>query len=682
MGLELNEFHLGVCYYPEQWPEQNWSKDYRDMHNLGFNVIRVGEFAWSIFEPEEGNFEFDLFDRALDLAHSYGLKVILGTPTATPPAWLTYKYPEVLNVSKSGVQFQHGERRHYNYNSPVYKKMCARIVERMTKHYRHHPAVIGWQIDNELNCHIADFYSNSDHEEFREWLKDKYVSLEALNTAWGATFWNQTYNDWEQVHLTREGTCQSPNPHQRLDEIIFFSESTISFAKFQAEIIRKEAPEHWITTNGMFDHLDNHRLTRECLDFYSYDSYPNFSTIYPDSEEFPLLDRKWSWNLTKTRSVSSQFAVMEQQSGSGGWNNQMIMPSPKPGQMRLWTYQSIAHGADMLLYFRWRTAPYGTEMYWHGLNNPHGQPNRQMEEAKKIGQEMKMIGTSIIGSHYEAEVAIIRDYPNEWDGELDQWHGKLQNQSVLSWFKVLQYQHIPVDALYMNEQTTIDDLMAYNVVIYPHAAIMTENTAFLLEQYVKQGGKVIFGCRTGYKTIEGHYSTEVPPGGVSQLTGVALQDFTVIGPNEKAPTIHFGRNGYTECIAEQFVDIVTIHAESVQVLGTFSEGYFKGSPALTMNQVGNGCVYYYCSAFNYKIALQLLDEMNMVSPVEEVMEPPQQIELSIRAQVNGDRYAFLLNYSSEKQDLYLKVKRIELLSNVELDGKIQIEPFGVYVVKL
>ncbi|MBC8080606.1 MAG: beta-galactosidase, partial [Gorillibacterium sp.] len=285
------QFELGVCYYPEHWPESMWADDYRRMRELGFTIIRVAEFAWSLFEPEEGLFAFDKFDRALDLAHTYGLKVILGTPTATPPAWLTQRYPEVLNVSYEGVTFQHGMRRHYNYSSPKYRELCAIITTKMAEHYAAHPAVVGWQIDNELNCEIAEFYSEADHVAFRAWAKAKYGTLDNLNEAWGTIFWSQTYSDWSQVYLPRPTPVhKQPNPHLALDEKRFISDNTISFAKIQSDIIRQIAPQHWITTNGLFSHLDNHQFTDEQLDFMSFDSYPQFSAISGSTDEVnPML---------------------------------------------------------------------------------------------------------------------------------------------------------------------------------------------------------------------------------------------------------------------------------------------------------------------------------------------------------------------------------------------------------
>ena len=251
----------------------------------------------------------------------------------------------------------------------------------MAAHYAQRKCIIGWQLDNELNCETDKFYAEADTAAFRLWLRDVYGTLDQLNDAWGTVFWNQTYTSWEQVYVPRRTVPDSVNPHQVLDYIRFVSHSARSFAKMQSDILRIYLkPGDFITTNGLFGSLDNHRMTKESLDFMTYDSYPNFAYGLDGyrADDDGLRDRSWSRHLMETRSVSGRFGIMEQQSGANGWNSRMEAPTPRPGQLTLWTMQSVAHGADFVSYFRWRTCWIGTEIYWHGILDYSSRENRRL----------------------------------------------------------------------------------------------------------------------------------------------------------------------------------------------------------------------------------------------------------------------------------------------------------------
>ena len=256
---------------------------------------------------------------------------------------------------------------------------------------------------------MDEFYSESDTLAFREFLKKKYKTLDALNEAWGTIVWNQTYTNWKEIYVPRTTVHDSTNPHQVLDYYRFISDSTIRFCKMQSDIIRKyKKPEDFITTNGIFGNVDNHKMEDDCLDVLTYDSYPNFAycLIEDPKHSDDLNDRKWSKNLSEVRSICPHFGIMEQQSGPGGWYNRQLMPTPKPGQIRLWTYQSVANGADYISYFRWRTCTFGTEIYWHGILNYDNQDNRRLQEITDIGREFEKL-SDLAGKTYQAKVARI-----------------------------------------------------------------------------------------------------------------------------------------------------------------------------------------------------------------------------------------------------------------------------------
>ncbi|ENH96599.1 beta-galactosidase [Gracilibacillus halophilus YIM-C55.5] len=674
--LNEKEITLGVCYYPEHWPKDLWESDFQRMKELGFTYVRMGEFAWTIFEPEEGIYDFTLFDEAIEVAKKYDLKVIMGTPTATPPVWVTEKYPEVLNVSQSGVQFKHGARRHYNYNSEKYQELSANIVNQMAAHFKDHPTVVGWQIDNELNCEINVFYSDADHHQFRQWVKRKYQTLDQLNDAWGTVFWNQTYTSWEQVYLTQPTVNDSHNPHQALDEKRFFSDSAIAFAKLQADVIRSHTNTQWITTNGMFKHLDNHQLTQNVLDFYAYDSYPNFNKIIPDDSKKPLQDRKWSFNLSNVRSFGGNFAIFEQQAGPGGWVNRIEQPTPKPGQLRLWTYQSIAHGADQILYFRWRTATKGSEIYWHGINDYHNQRNRRIDEIDQVSHEIKKIGSSLVGSSYQAKAAIVIDYQNEWDGEVDRWYGDFIDQSQEAWFKAFQYQHIPVDLLNIEQAKTVEDLNGYQVLIYPHAAILTKETANLFSEYVKQGGTAIFGCRTGYKDLTGQTYMMKHPGYLADLTGSTVEEYTLISPLQERPTVSLFHGD--PVTTEGFNEVLSLEDSDVEMIGSFDNAYYRGKPAATKRKFGQGYAYYFGGVFSYDIAEQMLQDLHIQR--SDALSLPEKVEIAIRVKENRTFY-ILLNFASSDQLITIHQKMVNIVKEQVLRGDYIMKAYDVLVLE-
>ena len=676
--LDGEKLVLGTCYYPEHWPEDMWENDLRRMLENGIEVIRIAEFAWSKTEPVEGHFTFDFFDRFLDLCDWHGMKVIFGTPTATPPAWLTEKYPEVLNANIEGIPYRHGARRHYNYNSLVYQTLSARIVRVLAEHYAKRECIIGWQIDNELNCEREWFYSEADSAAFRIYLRDRYETLDKLNEAWGTVFWNQTYTAWDEIHVPRKTISDSTNPHEVLDYIRFISASARQFCKMQSDILKQYIkPGDFITTNGMFANLDNHQMTAESLDFYTYDSYPNFAYCLDAYRDDPrdLKDRRWSRNLTEVRSISKRFGIMEQQSGANGWNTRMEAPTPRPGQMTLWTMQSIAHGADYVSYFRWRTSTIGTEIYWHGILDYSGRENRRIAELRQIHAALAKM-QELAGSRYEAKVGLVKDYDNVFDARVDKWHERIDWASETAIFSACQRTHTPLDYVYL-DHTTPEEMAGYSVLFYPHPALMNAERAELLRRYVEQGGTLVLGCRSAYKDMNGRCVMDNLPGLLSDLTQADVTEYSFIAPDAGRVVIDW--NG-TELEASIFTDLVDA-VGSGRLEGTYASDYYTGSGALVSNRVGDGTVYYYGTAFSEQAARVFLEKLGVAEPCKEAILVPESCELAIRT--NGwNRYLFVLNYLNKPAAVQLRRTMVNLSTGEEISGRVEIPGYGTLVLKI
>lgn len=670
---QSEEIVIGACYYPEHWDKKYWETDLKRMLVAGIQVIRIAEFAWNKIEVRENIFEFDFFDEFMDLVEKTPMKVIFSTPTATPPAWLTNKYPEVLCVDHDGKQHKHGMRRQYNYNSPVYLEKTSQIVEEIAGHFGKRRSIIGWQIDNELNCVTDEFYSDPDHKAFRVFLKNKYKTLDRVNEAWGTVFWNQEYSKWDDIYLPRHAPRKTANPHLRLDAIRFFSDSACRYCKLQSDILRRYIPEDvFITTNGIFKHIDYKKMVSQSLDMLTYDSYPTFGLMDPQNE---MKDRKWSMNLARVRASSNTFGIMEQQSGPGGWVNHHKAPTPKPGQIRLWTYQSLAHGADFISYFRWRTAVFGTELYWYGILGHDNRDNQRLEEVKRVTGEMKKL-KEIAGSRYRSAVAVLYDYDNEWDAEYDVWWGPLYQYSQTNWFQALQMEHIPFDYLTIQEETLPEDLQKYSCLILPHMAIVKTPLLAKLKEYVRKGGTIIAGARTGFKDCYGKCPMEIEPVSMNDLFGINIHDFTLLAEENH---IQYGKWGNELIEMNLFHDILTPITESCEIKAVYTEDYYKDQPAITFNSYGEGTAVYVGSAFGVQTARTLIHKLKISAPCGEKIDIPEACELAIRER-DGKEYVFILNYSAQEQTLIFKTDYFDLITGKEILGERKLQPYDVLVL--
>jgi beta-galactosidase len=663
-------FNFGVDYYPEQWPETRWATDAQHMAEAGFNIVRLAEFAWAKLEPQEGRYDFAWLDRAISTLSARGLRVVLGTPTASPPAWLMQTHPDLFRVTEHNTPLTYGNRREYCPTNPVYRGYAQKIVTRLTAHYADHPAVIGWQIDNEFGdrCYCAACAA-----AFQGWLAHKYGTLDELNARWGTVFWSHTYSDWSQIPLPLR-TGNAPNPSLALDFYRFASRQYVDFQQQQIEIVRATCPRHFITHNLMgffYDQLDYFDLTRN-IDFVSWDNYPRNQW---NMHEASLPATKPALSADTMRGLKKKnFWVMEQQAGPSGW--EYVGSVPRPGDIRLWAYQAIAHGADGLVFFRWRTARYGTEQYWHGLLDHDGTLSRRYREAKQIGAELRQIGDYLYGSEVRSPVAMVLSYDARFAFQIQPNNPQLR---YAEYFHQL-YQAFAATGVSIDIVAPLDDLSAYRCVVAPLLHIVTPAMAENLRTYAEQGGTLVLGLRAGVKDEVNAVVDARLPGLLSELCGVVVDEYdSFIAPDAQANAIQFDADPAPAFPVQIWCDVLT--PTTAQPLAHYGHGHYAGRPAITVNQVGDGRVLYVGAigdaAFNDHLAAWLLRARSV--SINYPFDHEDGLEVMQRWQ--GERpITFVLNHTDAPKQLTLHMPLLDLLSNATLTGQVSIAPKEVLIL--
>ncbi|MDQ3079066.1 MAG: beta-galactosidase [Pseudomonadota bacterium] len=506
---------LGVCYYPEHWPEKYWAGDARRMAELGLTRVRIGEFAWSRIEPEPGRFDWGWLDRAIDTLAGEGIGVILCTPTATPPKWLVDQMPDMVAIDADGRPRKFGSRRHYCFSHRPYREECARVVGLLAKRYGDHPAVVAWQIDNEYGCHdTVVSYSAAAARHFREWLRARYGTIEALNAAWGTVFWSQEYRDFDAIDPPHLAVTEQ-HPAHVFDYRRFASDEVVSFNRMQADIVRRYSPGRDIMHNfmGFFTQFDHHAVARD-LDVVGWDSYP---LGFLEQFWFPQEDKlryarqghpdiaAFHHDLYRGCAPGGRWWVIEQQPGPVNWA--AYNPAPLPGMVRLWTLEAFAHGAELMSYFRWRQAPFGQEQMHAGLLRPDRSDDVAVAEVRAAVVDLNIIGEC---STVRASVALIFNYEAAWLFET-QPQGASFNymELVFGWYSALRRLGLDIDIVAPGA-----DHSAYRMVVAPSLPIVD---AALVARLGVLDCPVLIGPRSGSKTADFSIPPSLPPGGLQDL---------------------------------------------------------------------------------------------------------------------------------------------------------------------
>jgi beta-galactosidase len=649
---------LGVAWYPEQWPEAQWEHDLALMEAAHVRVVRIGEFAWSRMEPREGQYDFAWMDRAIAAAARHHIVVVLGTPTAAPPAWLTQAYPDTLRISQDGVRDEHGNRQQFSFASARYRRFAHAIAAQMAQRYGRNPHVVGWQLDNEYAQASFDPEAKA---QFHAWLQRKYGSIEALNRRWATAYWSQTYNDFAQIPVRED----EENPALLLEWKRFVSDTWTDYSRNQIAAIRAHAdPRQFITTNTMgwfagFDAYTVHKV----LDIAAWDDYVA-------GERYDWVDNAARHDLTRGYKQRNYW-VMETQPGFVNWRATNV--ALRKGQVRAMAWQAVAHGADAVAYWQWRAAPNGQEEYHGTLVGADGEPVPVYAEIQQVGAEFAKAGAALAGTTPHAEVALINDFDSRWALGFQKHAADFDPVAQMkSFYRPLRQQAQVVDVV-----SALAPLEGYKLVVAPSLNVLSDAQAQRLKAYVEGGGHLVLGPRSAMKNADNGLQPQRQPGPLGALLGGRVQQFYAL--DKPIPVAGAAGTGTARIWAEQ----LQAQAPQTEVPLRYGQanGWLDGEPAVLTRRVGKGRISYVGAwlddATLDRLTTDWLRAAQVRAPLADV---PADVEVGVR----GDgrrRVVILINHGTDPQRVRLPVPMRSLLVAGAASDVVQLAPDAVAVLE-
>jgi beta-galactosidase len=585
MLVQDDRLRFGVCWYPDHWPRERWARDVQLMHEAGIEVIRWGEGSWTLMQPAAGRFDWSMLDEVLDLCHRQGLGVILGTPTYAAPAWLEEAHPEIIARREHGAPWYRHSRRYYDYTQPAYRDACDVIVRAMAERYAGDERLWAWQLDNEMWCHLGELWGDSARAAFQRWLGEKYGDIESLNDAWGLAFWSNQLDHFGQADLPGPTTAHH-NHHQCADYRHFLSDLAIGFIARQRELIVAHDPSALVLHNYPFGPIDRARLL-EGLDIYGHDHYPHFARA---PEERPAM----GLNYGRFRAYAKRLWVVEQQASQVGQTSYRL-PTAAPGELGVTALQSIAHGCNLLSWFRWRSFPAAQETNWGGLLPHWGEPGRHYHEARALITALKPHAELIASTWPEVVVARLVSYRQQVAAEVEPWIGEHLG-GVESGRRALRRLGLNEDTLrprdLLPEARAVLGADAprrssYALSLLPLAVALDETDLLALEQWVRRGGVLVVGPLAGHRCtkLQGPWRDE-PPGALAALTGTRNPETTTLA---EPAWLRCRRSG-ASLAATRYAEIIEPTEPDAEVLAEHTFDWLASRPAVTRRPLGAGSV--------------------------------------------------------------------------------------------
>ena len=645
-----NKIAFGGDYNPEQWTEDIWAEDMRLFKLAHIDTVTLNVFSWASLQPSEEVYDFSKLDRIMEMVRENGLKVVLATSTAVHPAWMARKYPEVLRTEFNGMKRKFGSRHNSCPNSPIYRKYSTAIAEKLAERYKDYDNIIAWHISNEYG---GECYCENCEKAFRVWLKDKYRTIEELNRVWNTAFWGHTFYDWDDVvapNLLTEHFAPERTTFQgiSLDYSRFNSDSILGCYRLEYDAVKKHTPELPVTTNLMefYKPLDYQKWAKY-MDFVSWDSYP-------DVEATPA---KMALNHELMRGLKQgkPFILMEQTPSVTNWHPYNALK--RPGVMRLWSYQAVAHGSDSVMFFQMRRSIGACEKYHGAVIDHAGHENtRVFREVTAIGAELDQIGERTLGSTIPAQAAVLFDWDNWWAIEYSAGPSCLlkYRDEVQKYYDALYENNIPADVIGVDA-----DLSNYKVIIAPVLYMIKPGVDEKLRQFVRSGGTLVTTFFSGYVDEHDLVTIGGYPGKLRDILGIWVEESDALPRNM---TNSFTWDG---CKHEAVILCDLLHSEGAEVLATYDEDFYAGMPALTKNTFGEGAAYYVATRSDAAFYDKLIQQICAEQRVAPICKTPTGVEASLRV-MEDRKYLFLLNHSKEMQVVTAENDYYDILNDCDI----------------
>jgi len=673
-SIHQDNILYGAAYYHEYMPYERLDEDVRLMKEAGISVVRVGESTWSLFEPRDGDFEFEWMDRIIDNFHKAGIAVILGTPTYSVPAWLWHKHPEILLDYKGGSEANYGIRQNMNITNPTYLFYSERIIRKMMEQYASHPGIIGFQVDNETEARGVNNYDF--HVSFVNHLKKKYKTTENLNKLWGLNYWGMTIDSWEEVP-PRDGIT---NTGYKLEWARFNRQAVAGFLTWQSEIVAEYKRDDQFIMHCFMPSVQNidQLASAAKMDLMAVNVY--------HGQQDELTGNEIAFAGDYFRSVkNNNYLVTETNAQTIGWTSKTQQP-PYPGQMRQNVYAHIGSGANMVEYWHWHSIHYGQEIYWKGVLSHDLQPNRAYAEVSKTAHELQQFGKKLVNLKKKNQVAILFSHDSNdalnfmpFNGSGSNWEesnsSAYRNQLVAQFHKVLYHNNIGVDFIFPENA----DLSAYKLVIIPSLYVASDEVLARITDYIKGGGHVIMQFKSGFSDENSMVRPMLAPGPLREACGFYYQEFS----NIKALPLKDNPFGVEDNQAYDWMEYLI--PETAEVLAYYDHPYFSEYPAVTLNNFGQGTLLYQGSIFSDQIQTKIIEDAVKRAGISN---PDQQFDwpLIAKSGINedGNTVHFYYNYSSEPIDFaYPHAKGRELVSEEQVnDGQsLILSPWDILIIE-